>query len=1168
MSTHFGVFFSLAILASATVTSSAVPSRTLTGHVPAVVARLQPTQPLPSTNQLRLVIGLPLRNQNELDALIAALHDPASPQYRQWITPDEFTRRFGPTEADYQKVVSFAQDSGMQVVGKSANRMIIDVVSSVPHIQKAFNLTINEYAHPTENRKFFAPNVEPTVAADLPILLISGLDNYQLPYRKSGPVKLTTNATPHLTASGPGSGPSGLFMGRDFRNAYVPGVTNTGVGQYIAICDVGGPYYAKDVYMYQTNAGLSTNIGLTNIILSGGTGVPSGTNVDEGEQVLDITMAMSMAPGAVILNYEGEGHDVFNQIAIDNKAKQATLSYGFGIDSLIVQMFQQFLAQGQALCSASGDSGARKDGVTGIDSSPYLVQVGGSSLNTASAGGPWSSEVVWGGTCGGIAGYGIPTWQQGMDFTLCGGSTSFRNYPDVVMPGDNIFTVYKNGGAIGGTGGASASAPLFAGFLALANQEAEAQGKPSVGFPLPAIYAVGKSTYTNYTKYFHDITSGNNFSSDSPMLYTAVKGYDLCSGWGSPTGSNTIQAIIGWGTNDFMFEPSQASFDVLAGTTSYATITPALLNGLTGTVSYSIDGLPAGIAATHPTGSGSQAQFSVTVSSNMAPGVYSGTLTGSIGSLSKTVALSVTVREPLPGSAPVSMTYNRIGLVTDGHTFSGGFDNGGYAYPASLIGTRVSWNGVIFTLGNPNVNNVASCNGQVITSATTSQYSSLLLLGAAANGSQTAQSLVIKYSDGTTTTVTQSFSDWANSQRYANESIAASLGYRTHSDGSSDSLQINIYAYNIPLDPTRTFRSITLPRNANVILMAVELANTPEPVSLASFFNRAGIYTDSTTFTNPATGGLDGGGSALSATALGGSLTWSNTIFTLGTANATNVISTLGQTIPLPVGNYAAVRILATAYNGNQPSQTFTVKYGDGTSTNYTRGVSDWYSPQNYFGESKAAPTGHRNNADGTKDGRTFYVYGYSLPLDVSKNAATLKLPNNANVIVLAVSLVPNWPPVFFATPFIAPAAVAGQTYSATAATNVADLNGNTVTFSKVSGPAWLAVSSAGLLSGRPLSADVGDNSFVLSIADASGVATTTTMTVTVAPAAPIQLTITPSATNTLILSWTGGAGTFQVLATTNLAATPWTVFGDATTTRSIILSPTNTAVFYKVTGQ
>jgi len=1146
----------------------AISDRTLTDHVPSVVAKLQPIKQLPSTNQMRLVIGLPLRNESELDGLIGALHDPASPQYRQWLTPAEFTHRFGPSEDDYNKVVAFAETNGLQIVGKSSNRVILDVMSTATNIERVFKVTLNEYQHPTEPRTFFAPNVEPSVSTDLPILHISGLDNFVLPYRRGGSIKLQQNVNPHLVASGPGSSSGGYFMGSDFRSAYVPGVTNTGVGQYIAIVDVGGPYYPKDVYMYQTNANLSTNIGLTNIILSGWTGVCVGTNVDEGEEVLDITMAMSMAPGAVILNYEGEAHDVFNQIAVDNKAKQMTLSYGFGIDSTIIQMFKQFLVQGQALCSASGDSGARKDGVTGIDSSPYIVEVAGTSLTTKSANGPWKSEVVWGGSCGGISGYGIPTWQQGMDFTLSAGSSSYRNYPDVAMPADNIFTVYKNGGAIGATGGASASSPLFAGFLALANEEAEAQGKPSVGFPLPAIYAIGKSSYSYYTNCFHDVTSGNNYSSESPSLYAACKGYDLCTGWGSPTGSNTIQAMIGWGTNDFMFQPSQAVFNMLAGGYASATITPAFLNGLTGTVTFSIEGFPDEIITSITSSSDSLYNLSVSVPSNLLPGTYTGNLIGTIGDLKRSIALKINISTPLPGTEKLVTTFNRIGIWSDGTHFSGGFDNGGSAFSANLLGTEISWNGILFNLGSPNIANCTYFNGQTITTTSSGQYPSLILLAAAANGNQTSQNLVIKYTDGSSSTITQNFSDWANPQHYQNEFTASSTGYRNNSDGTSGLLTVNIYAYNIPLDPSKTFSSITLSRNSNVILFALKLATLPEPVTLASFYNRAGMYTDSTAFTNPATGGLDGGGSALSATILGGSLIWSNTLFTFGTPNATNIISATNQVIPLNPGCYSSLRILATAINGNQPSQLFVVSYTNGTTSNFSRSISDWYSPQNYSGESKAVATGYRMNSDGTKDNRTFYLYGYTLPLDITKGVKNIKLPKNANVMIAAISLVPNWQPAFYTTPFTAPSAIAGQAYSATAATNAYDPNNDTIIFSKQSGPSWLSVSSSGILSGQPTSADVGENTFVLNIADLGGLSTSSTMTIEVDPSPFIQLALTSTPTNSLILSWTGGTAPFQVLMSTNLSETNWTQIGETTSERSITLIPTNTAAFYQIRGQ
>src|ERR1019366_5877179 len=134
------------------------------------------------------------------------------------------------------------------------------------------------------------------------------------------------------------------------------------------------------------------------------------------------------------------------------------------------------------------------------------------------------------------------------------------------------------------------------------------------------------------------------------------------------------------------------------------------------------------------------------------------------------------------------------------------------------------------------------------------------------------------------------------------------------------------------------------------ILLAVVLANDPISVPLTTFFNRAGIYTDGTTFTNPATGGLDGGGSAYSGTLLGGSQTWSNTVFNFGPANATNVISAASQTIPLPSGNYSNLRMLATGENGSQGSQSFVVTYTDATTTTFVQSLSDWFSPSGFVG--------------------------------------------------------------------------------------------------------------------------------------------------------------------------------------------------------------------------
>jgi hypothetical protein len=90
--------------------------------------------------------------------------------------------------------------------------------------------------------------------------------------------------------------------------------------------------------------------------------------------------------------------------------------------------------------------------------------------------------------------------------------------------------------------GTSAAAPLWAGFLALANEQAAETGRPRVGFANPALWAIGKGG--NYASCFHDITTGNNFNNTDPNLYSAVAGYDLCTGWGTPRGQNLIDALV------------------------------------------------------------------------------------------------------------------------------------------------------------------------------------------------------------------------------------------------------------------------------------------------------------------------------------------------------------------------------------------------------------------------------------------------------------------------------------------------------------------------------------------------------------------------------------------------------------------------------------------------
>jgi hypothetical protein len=173
-------------------------------------------------------------------------------------------------------------------------------------------------------------------------------------------------------------------------------------------------------------------------------------------------------------------------------------------------------------------------------------------------------------------------------------------------------------------------------------------------------------------------------------------------------------------------------------------------------------------------------------------------------------------------------------------------------------------------------------------------------------------------------------------------------------------------------------------------------------VDLSRSFNQVGIVRDGGRFS----GGLDGGGAALSGGLLGTGLSWNGTAFVLGPAGVSDVVAAAGQTIGLPAGSFTALRFLATAVNGNQPGQTFVVTYADGTTDTFTQGVSDWFTPQGYAGESDALDMAYRDRGDGTRDNRTFHVYGYSLTLRPGKAVKSVTLPKNSRVKILAMSLV------------------------------------------------------------------------------------------------------------------------------------------------------------------
>ena len=519
----------------------------LQGHVPPAVSFAAPVDRLPSSQRLRLAIGLPLRNTDELNQLLVDIYDPASPLFHQYLTPEQFTARFGPTQQDYEALIAFMRANDFVITGVHPNRVVLDVSAPVAQIEKTFHTALALYQHPTEARTFYAPSSEPELDLAVPILHVSGLDNFVVP-RPASLRRGPGGPGPSPLPAG-GSGPGGNYRGRDFKAAYASGVTGTGTGQMVGLLEFDG-YYANDIATYASQASLPSVPPLINILVDGGTGTPGANNI---EVALDIEMAVSMAWGlSAVLVYEGfDGNDVLNRMANDNLAKQLSSSWTFPSDPTTTQIFQQFAAQGQSYFNASGDGDAYLGGLPSPTDNPWITSVGGTTLSTSGAQGPWTGETAWNwglvnnqyvGTGGGIsANVSIPSYQQTVDMSLNSGSTTLRNSPDVAMVADNVYIVYNNGHGVTGIGGTSVAAPLWAAYTALVNQQALNAGLTTVGFLNPAIYSICQGP--GYGTNFHDTVTGNNATATSAGLYAAVTNYDLCTGWGSPIGQNLINTL-------------------------------------------------------------------------------------------------------------------------------------------------------------------------------------------------------------------------------------------------------------------------------------------------------------------------------------------------------------------------------------------------------------------------------------------------------------------------------------------------------------------------------------------------------------------------------------------------------------------------------------------------
>ena len=639
---------------------------------------------LPATQKMQLSIVLPLRNQAGLTALISQIYDPSSPNYRHFLSVDQFTKQFGPSAEDYQAVVNFAQANGFIVTNAPANRLIVPISGTVEQVENAFNVRMNNYQHPSENRTFFSPDREPSLNLSVPVAHIAGLNNFSIPH----PMVTKASASQgSVSAAVVGSGPGNSYLASDMRAAYygstVPTGTTalTGNGQTVGLVEFDG-YSISDVtssfdgaassstngsnYLltYTPSVGGTTyNIPINNVLSDGATGAPCQflpDGCDDTEEALDIVQAIGMAPGlSQVRVYIGNSDaDILNAIAVENLAQQLSISWTWEPDDPTTDdfIFQEMAAQGQSVFAASGDSGAFDPMVDNFypAEDAWVTAVGGTELVTNGPGGAWSSETAWNQSGGGISpdGIPIPIWQAGVANAANDGSTTLRNVPDVAAEANFDNYACGNGSCETDLAGTSFAAPRWAGFTALVNQQAAAAGSPTVGFINPAIYAIGEGS--SYHLNFNDITSGNNnVGAIGVVSYSAVTGYDLVTGWGSPAGQNLVNALAPPASLSFQLSASPSSLTVNPDASGTTTISVQDVGGFTGSVSLSVSGLPSGVSASFTANPATGASvLTLTVSSSAVRGSYLISVTGASGSQTASTSVALLVNAPGFAIAP------------------------------------------------------------------------------------------------------------------------------------------------------------------------------------------------------------------------------------------------------------------------------------------------------------------------------------------------------------------------------------------------------------------------------------------------------------------------------------------------------------------------------------
>ena len=453
------------------------------------------------------------------------------------LTRAAFASRHGARPESLRIIRAFAKEFGLAVTSTQPGRRTLHLSGSAAAMQKAFGVSLSMQT--TAAGTFRIREGVITVPQELQphVLAVLGLDNrpQAVPhFRIAKPHAANISYTPLQVAALYGF-PSGA----------------TATGQTIGIIELGGGYRTADLTAYFKSLGLPAP-SVTAVSVDGGKNSPSNANSADGEVMLDIEVAASIATGAKIAVYftsnTDQGFiDAVTTAVHDTTNKPSVISISWGgpestwtaqATAALDAACQAAAAVGVTITVAAGDSGST-DGTTGnnVDfpaSSPHVLACGGTRLT--GSGSTITSEVVWnelasdeGATGGGVSTvFPLPTWQRNANVPAASTSAGGRGVPDVAGNADPStgYTIRVDGetSVIGGT---SAVAPLWAGLIALANQ----QNGVSAGFVNPALYTASAA------RAFHDITQGNNGA------FSAGPGWDACTGQGTPIGSAIVQLL-------------------------------------------------------------------------------------------------------------------------------------------------------------------------------------------------------------------------------------------------------------------------------------------------------------------------------------------------------------------------------------------------------------------------------------------------------------------------------------------------------------------------------------------------------------------------------------------------------------------------------------------------